>query len=86
MAERPGGPLYIPGLYKQRNKTFVYGIYDHFTANTPSPSAAAEQRRIFGRRFGGHHVERGAAEMSGIERGDERLLVQPSGPRAVLMR
>ncbi|MFY9856321.1 MAG: carboxypeptidase-like regulatory domain-containing protein [Terracidiphilus sp.] len=33
-----GGPLYIPGLYKQRNKTFIYGIYDHFTANTPSPS------------------------------------------------
>jgi hypothetical protein len=33
-----GGPLYIPGLYKQRNKTFVYGIYDHFSSNTPSPS------------------------------------------------
>jgi hypothetical protein len=33
-----GGPLYIPGIYKQRNKTFIYGIYDHFKANTPSPS------------------------------------------------
>jgi hypothetical protein len=33
-----GGPLYIPGLYKQRNKTFIYGIYDHFTSNQPSPS------------------------------------------------
>ena len=33
-----GGPLYIPGLYKQRNKTFIFGIYDHFLANTPSPS------------------------------------------------
>lgn len=33
-----GGPLYIPGLYRQRNKTFVFGIYDHFTSNQPSPS------------------------------------------------
>ncbi len=33
-----GGPLYVPGLYKQRNKTFIFGIYDHFLANTPSPS------------------------------------------------
>ena len=33
-----GGPLYIPGLYRQRNKTFIYGIYDHFTSNQPSPS------------------------------------------------
>jgi hypothetical protein len=33
-----GGPLYIPGLYRQRNKTFIFGIYDHFTSNQPSPS------------------------------------------------
>lgn len=33
-----GGPLYIPGLYKQRNKTFIFGQYEHFSANTPSPS------------------------------------------------
>jgi len=33
-----GGPLYIPGIYKQRKKTFLYGIYDHFSSNTPSPS------------------------------------------------
>jgi len=33
-----GGPLYLPHIYKQRNKTFVYGIYDHFHSNTPSPS------------------------------------------------
>jgi hypothetical protein len=33
-----GGPLYIPRLYKQRNKTFIFGIYDHFTSNQPSPS------------------------------------------------
>ena len=34
-----GGPLYIPGLYKQRNKTFIFGNYEHFHANTPSPSS-----------------------------------------------
>jgi hypothetical protein len=34
-----GGPLYIPGIYKQRNKTFIFGLYEHFTANTPSPSS-----------------------------------------------
>jgi len=32
-----GGPLYIPGVYKQRNKTFIFGNYEHFHANTPSP-------------------------------------------------
>jgi hypothetical protein len=32
-----GGPLYIPGVYKQREKTFVFGVYEHFKANTPSP-------------------------------------------------
>jgi hypothetical protein len=34
-----GGPLYIPGLYRQRNKTFIFGLYDHFLANTPSPTS-----------------------------------------------
>jgi len=34
-----GGPLYIPGVYKQRNKTFIFGNYEHFHANTPSPSS-----------------------------------------------
>jgi hypothetical protein len=34
-----GGPLYIPGIYKQRNKTFIFGLYEHFSANTPSPSS-----------------------------------------------
>jgi len=33
-----GGPLYIPGVYKQRNKTFIFGNYEHFHANTPAPS------------------------------------------------
>ena len=31
-----GGPLYIPGLYRQRNKTFIYGLYEHFAVTTPS--------------------------------------------------
>src|SRR3984885_2755298 len=31
-----GGPLYIPGIYKQREKTFVFGLYEHFTVSTPS--------------------------------------------------
>jgi len=34
-----GGPLYIPGVYRQRNKTFIFGNYEHFHANTPSPSS-----------------------------------------------
>jgi len=32
-----GGPLYIPRIYKQREKTFLFGVYEHFKANTPSP-------------------------------------------------
>ncbi|WP_263355197.1 TonB-dependent receptor [Acidicapsa acidisoli] len=31
-----GGPLYIPGLYRQRDKTFVFGLYEHFTVTTPT--------------------------------------------------
>jgi hypothetical protein len=31
-----GGPLYIPGIYKQREKTFVFGLYEHFTVSTPT--------------------------------------------------
>jgi hypothetical protein len=30
-----GGPLYIPGLYRQREKTFVYGVYEHLSLATP---------------------------------------------------
>jgi hypothetical protein len=30
-----GGPLYIPGLYKQRNKTFIFGVYEGVRMNTP---------------------------------------------------
>jgi hypothetical protein len=30
-----GGPLYIPGLYKQREKTFIFGLYEHLSLSTP---------------------------------------------------
>jgi hypothetical protein len=31
-----GGPLYIPGLYEQREKTFIFGTYEHFGVANPS--------------------------------------------------
>jgi hypothetical protein len=31
-----GGPLYLPHLYPQRNKTFIYGLYEHLTVSTPT--------------------------------------------------
>jgi hypothetical protein len=31
-----GGPLYIPGLYRQRDKTFIFGVYEHFSVGSPS--------------------------------------------------
>jgi hypothetical protein len=31
-----GGPLIIPGLLKQRDKTFIFGLYEHFAVSTPS--------------------------------------------------
>lgn len=33
-----GGPLYIPGLYKQREKTFIFGLYEHLSLSTPANS------------------------------------------------
>lgn len=30
-----GGPLYIPGLYRQREKTFIFGVYEHLILGTP---------------------------------------------------
>jgi len=33
-----GGPLYIPSVYKQREKTFLFGLYEHLTVSTPSVS------------------------------------------------
>ena len=31
-----GGPLYIPGLYKQTEKTFIFGLYEHLQLATPA--------------------------------------------------
>ena len=31
-----GGPLYIPGLYRQTNKTFIFGLFEHFQVSEPS--------------------------------------------------
>jgi Carboxypeptidase regulatory-like domain/TonB dependent receptor len=31
-----GGPLYIPGIYQQREKTFIYGLYEHLGLSTPT--------------------------------------------------
>src|SRR5262249_44459612 len=55
---------------------------------------AADELGVFGQRLGRHHVERGAAEMAALERGDQRRLADQraargvhgqGGPRAVLM-
>ncbi len=32
-----GGPLIIPGLYKQRDKTFFFGLYEGLRQSTPFP-------------------------------------------------
>ncbi len=31
-----GGPLYIPGLYRQRDKTFIFGSYEGLRQQTPT--------------------------------------------------
>ncbi|MGC2163477.1 MAG: carboxypeptidase-like regulatory domain-containing protein [Silvibacterium sp.] len=31
-----GGPLDIPKLYRQREKTFVFGLYEHYKVTTPT--------------------------------------------------
>jgi hypothetical protein len=30
------GPLYIPGIYKQTQKTFIFGLYERLSASTPA--------------------------------------------------
>jgi hypothetical protein len=30
-----GGPVYIPGLYEQRNKTFIFGVYEGLRQSSP---------------------------------------------------
>ncbi len=31
-----GGPLYIPGLYRQKEKTFIFGLFEHLSISTPT--------------------------------------------------
>jgi hypothetical protein len=31
-----GGPLDIPKIYRQREKTFIFGLYEHYKVTTPS--------------------------------------------------
>ncbi len=31
-----GGPLYLPGIYKQREKTFIWGLFEYLTISTPT--------------------------------------------------
>ncbi len=31
-----GGPLYIPGIYRQRDKTFIFGTYEGLRQQTPT--------------------------------------------------
>ena len=33
-----GGPLYIPGLYRQHEKTFIFGLYERLSLATPTNS------------------------------------------------
>jgi len=35
-----GGPLYIPGLYKQTEKTFIFGVYEGLRQSTPAQLTA----------------------------------------------
>lgn len=31
-----GGPLYIPGLYRQTEKTFIFGLFEHLSISSPT--------------------------------------------------
>ncbi len=35
-----GGPLYIPGIYKQKEKTFIFGVYERLRQSTPASLTA----------------------------------------------
>ena len=59
-----GGPLYLPHIYKQRSKTFIYGIYDHFSSNTPSPSQYTVPDTKF---LAGDFSEQLASTSSGVD-------------------
>ena len=53
-----GGPLWIPGLYEQRDRTFVFGSYEGLRQQTPVPitltmPTVAEREGDFSRTFNG---------------------------------
>ena len=31
-----GGPLYLPGIYRQKEKTFIFGLYEHLSISSPT--------------------------------------------------
>jgi hypothetical protein len=35
-----GGPVYIPGIYKQTEKTFIFGVYERLRQSTPASLTA----------------------------------------------
>ncbi|WP_263366535.1 TonB-dependent receptor domain-containing protein [Edaphobacter bradus] len=49
-----GGPLYIPKLYKQREKTFIFGLYEHLSLSTPANSTFTVPNANF---LAGHFAE-----------------------------
>jgi hypothetical protein len=51
-----GGPLYLPGIYRQRDKTFVFGAYEGLRQQTPTTlvtgvPTAAQRSGDFSRTF-----------------------------------
>ena len=42
-----GGPLYIPHLYKQREKTFVFGLYEGLRLSTPQNATFTVPTRAY---------------------------------------
>ena len=42
-----GGPLYIPGIYKQTNKTFIFGVYERLRQSTPASLTATVPTQTF---------------------------------------
>ena len=42
-----GGPLYIPGVYKQTEKTFIFGVYERLRQSTPASLTATVPTSTF---------------------------------------
>jgi Carboxypeptidase regulatory-like domain/TonB dependent receptor len=42
-----GGPLYLPGIYKQTNKTFIFGVYERLRQSTPASLTATVPTQTF---------------------------------------